>query len=151
MTSSHSVLVGRSPLATAGLGSMVGYGAFSTVYHVDGEFDQVAKISRYGVKASIEREAAVLTALKKDASVGISQLVEYKKLSITIGGINTPLPALILKPRGISAEMHLAQSVDKDKALCSIGVDMIAALDFIHQQRYTHNDVSPKNILFSKQ
>jgi Protein kinase domain len=155
MTASRSALVGRSPLPASGeLGEMVGYGGFSTVHHSTKNDTYVIKLSRSGFENDLLQEAAVLTALmqqKEDKSVvGISQLVRSTEMPVTIGGIEIRLSALILEPRGISAEMHLARSNDKEEALRAIGKDSVAALDFIHSRGYTHNDVSPKNILFNE-
>jgi len=83
---------------------------------------------------------------------GIVQLVNYKKLSVEIGGIDVPMPALILTPCGVSVELHLASQPNKDKneAVLKIGKELVAALDFIHGRGYNHNDVSPKNIMFDR-
>ncbi len=152
MTSSRSVLVCRSPLGSDELGEMVGYGAFATVHGAKQNEEYVIKTSRYGAKTLLDREAAVLTELQQKAETvsGLSYLVESKELPVTIGGIDIRLPALILAPRGISVEMHLARSDDKKRALHAIGKDISAALDFIHSRGFTHNDVSPKNILFNE-
>ena len=154
MTTSRSVLVGPSPshLNSDVLGYLIGFGSFATVHQAKGKENHVMKLSQYGAKATLERESSVLRALQGPQTapaVGIPRLVDFKKLSFSIGGIGVQLPALILAPRGISVEMHLAQNDGngKDKLL-AIGKDLMSALGFIHGKGYHHNDVSPKNILF---
>jgi hypothetical protein len=111
MTSHQSVLIGLdpSPLAPAGLGSMVGYGAFLTVHLVKEESDQVAKISQYGVKTLIVQEASVLAAPSRMSLLEFpSWLNPQSSLSLLEASI------LCFRPRGIRAEMHLVQSIGKD-------------------------------------
>jgi hypothetical protein len=152
MTSSHSVLVGPSPFASGALGQMIGFGAFATVHRSKDNDNHIIKLSRYGATAALDLEAKVLEALKRRTEKvgGIASTIECKKLSVTIGGVDVQLPALILAPLGIRVEAHLAQSDDKTKALLKIGADLAAALDFVHKCGYNHNDVTPKNILFDQ-
>lgn len=151
MTSSRVHLVGPSPFVSGAIDDRIGCGAFSTAHAARNNDRQVIKVSRHGATATLEREAKVLKKLQTP-SAGIVQLVEYKDLSVEFGGISIPMPALILTPFGISAEMHLASQVNKDKkkTLLKIGKELVAALDFIHGQGYNHNDISPKNILFDR-
>jgi Protein kinase domain len=151
MTSSRNDLVGPScPIAAKGLGGRLGFGAFATVHIATENPEHVIKVSRYGATATLLREASVLSELQEDGlNLGLSQLIARKKQAVTIGGINIELPALILAPRGISAEMRLAKCDENgvQEALLKIGEEIARALEFVHGRLYNHNDVSPKNIM----
>lgn len=155
MTTSRSDLVGLSPLGLGALGELIGFGAFAMVHNASENTEHVIRLLRYGAKVALDRESSVLRALqgqRTEPVLGISQLVASKELSFAIGGINVQLPALTLAPRGISVEMHLAQydGDGKKECLLEIGRDLVSALRFVHEQGYSHNDVSPKNILFDQ-
>jgi serine/threonine protein kinase len=154
MTSSRQDLVGPSrPVVADGLGDRLGFGAFATVHKATENPKHVIKVSRYGATVTLLQEASVLSKLQEDrrsVNFGLSQLIVRKNQAVTIGGINIELPALILAPRGISAEMHLARCGENGvkEALLKIGKEIAEALDFVHAKHYNHNDVSPKNIMF---
>jgi hypothetical protein len=153
MTSSRSVLVGPSPFASGALGQMIGFGASATVHRSKVNDNHIMKLSRYGATAVLDREAKVLKALTERTETvgGIASFIEHKKLSVTIGGVDVQLPALILAPLGIRVEAHLAQrNDDRTKVLLKIGADLVAAVDFVHKCGYSHNDVRPKNIIFNQ-
>jgi len=100
MTSSRKARVGSSPFVPGALGELIGFGAFATVDRATDNDNRAIKVSRYGAKATLDREAKVLKALQEQMSpVGIASFIDYKKLSVTIGCVDVQLPALILAPR----------------------------------------------------
>lgn len=59
MTSSHSDLVGPSPFDSDELGDPIGPGTFATICTAKDSNERVIKLSRYGVKAALDRESSV--------------------------------------------------------------------------------------------
>jgi hypothetical protein len=117
MTSSRKDIVGPSHRNVSGeLIALVGFGAFATVHTTENN-KHIVKVSRYGATAALNREAFVLQELKKDqraGTLGLSQWIATKQLKVTIGGIDAELPALVLAPRGIRVEVHLATLEDNE-------------------------------------
>jgi hypothetical protein len=156
MNSTRKDLVGPALFVSDVLGDMIGFGTFASVYKHK-KTDHVIKLSRYGGEAALARETATLQALLKkmptDSNIGIARFIGNDKVDINIGGVDVQLPALVMKPRGVSLEMHLAnmtEGKEKDNALIKFGDQLSAALEFIHANGYYHNDVSPKNIMFGR-
>jgi hypothetical protein len=113
MTTSRKDLVGPIPLKSDELGDMIGFGSFAAVYKHKKVAAHVIKLSRYGAKVALEKEAAVLEELQHDASGGgscadyIPRVVSFGYLKVETGGVDVTLPALVMEPRGISVEAKL--------------------------------------------
>lgn len=151
MTSTRKDIVGPSPFVSDALGDLLGYGSFAAVYKHKCDEKHVIKLSRYGAKALLDREALVLKELQqKSGLIGIARFVVYNDLNVSVGGVDVKLPALTTKPRGIRIEMHLAKLGDEEisREVVTIGSQLSKALEFIHCNGFLHNDISPKNILF---
>jgi serine/threonine protein kinase len=145
MTSTRKDIVGPSRFISDELGDLIGFGSFAAVYSHKNDTSLVIKLSRYGAKAGLEREAAVLKHLLEPSAPGIARFVDFKSLEINIGGVDVLLPALTTGPRGVSIQMHLAAITildKKKKELLSIGEELSCALKFIHEKGIYHNDIS---------
>jgi serine/threonine protein kinase len=80
----------------------------------------------------------------------VPTLVKSGWLSINIGGLETKLAAVVTKPLGktlITCLASLLPNRRRQLILQVVGKDIKAALDFIHERKWSHNDVSTKNIV----
>jgi RIO-like serine/threonine protein kinase len=59
MTLSRTDLVGPSRFVSDTIGDLIGFGSFAAVYSHKSDKSLVIKLSRYGAKAVLEREADV--------------------------------------------------------------------------------------------
>lgn len=136
------------------LGGLLGFGSFSSVYANDGKDEEgVIKLSRYEAKSQLLKEAQVLNQLE-DVS-GISQLVkkDVQNFIFKIGGVEAGLPALYLKPKGLSVCTHLAKFTEpkeEDAEIMKIANEAVKVLENVHKKKVTHNDPSPKNLLIDE-
>jgi serine/threonine protein kinase len=159
MTTSRKDLVGPIPLKSDELGDMIGFGSFAAVYKHKKVAAHVIKLSRYGAKVALEKEAAVLEELQHDASGGgscadyVPRVVSFGYLKVETGGVDVTLPALVMEPRGISVEAKLAKVDVNERSECllSIGENLTLALQFVHEKGYLHNDVSLKNMMYNEE
>jgi hypothetical protein len=149
MTSTRKDLVGPSVCMSTRLGNMIGFGTFAAVYKDVMNEDQVIKLSRYGAKTALKREAEVLKALCSPDFLPCC--CSSDDLEVEIGGVPFILAALVMAPLGISIEMRLAGITEgaKNSELVKMGGNIVAALAYIHGKGYVHNDISPNNIMFN--
>jgi Protein kinase domain len=147
MTSSRTDLFGPPSFEKDNdvLGEMIGYGAFSTIHRSKTSSDVVIKVSRYGARSQLDREAEVLGQLK-DID-GISQLIGLNDIDVTVSELRMTIPALSIKPFAKGVRAYLAGQDDKVLALRRIGDELSSALSHVHSRGYVHNDPSPQNIL----
>ena len=125
---------------------MVGYGTFSTI-HRTREIDSVIKVSRYGALAAIQNESDVLKTIGDNPNiVKLKEEVCYK--TFTVSDVTVSVPTITLSPFGRDVACILARNPNKTKEIIQkTASDIKKALDFTHSKDYTHNDVTPKNIL----
>ena len=135
------------------LGSMLALGAFATIYEGKDDADEgkessttIVKVSRYGATVHIENESRILRALSSPPHMceNIPKWVRAGDINVNIGGVQKQLASVTTKPRGV--DVQIALSINPT-LLASVGYHIKKALDFVHQNGYVHNDVSPKNIV----
>jgi hypothetical protein len=154
LVSRRSDLFGTEDIENDLIGTLLGHGSFSCVYSHKKDNDAVVKVSRYGAQAELEREAGVLEVLTQKMAdlqndIGIVRLLSHANLTVRIGGIERELSANILSPRGVLLERVLPSNPeDRRQQLFACGKVLKSALHFLHKHNYTHNDVSPNNIMF---
>ena len=135
---------------------MIGFGSYAAVYNHKSNADHVIKISRYGAKSNLDQEKETLKALQDDSSkIGIARFIEDEDVKVIIGGVEAKMPVLITVPRGRSLEMHIAtvEGISceyRNKELRAIGDRLSEAFDYVHENGFLHNDVSPQNIMVDK-
>jgi tRNA A-37 threonylcarbamoyl transferase component Bud32 len=136
------------------LGILLGTGAFGLAYQYLSKgaaaSDEVIKVSRFGRRKYLENEVRALQQLGSERISYVPTLVKSGWLSITIGGLKTKLPAVVTKPLGktlITCLASLLPNRRRQLILEVVGKDIKAALDFIHEKKWSHNDVSTKNIV----
>ena len=138
------------------LDTLIGHGSFSTVYTHKHKTNAVIKLSRYGETSELEREAAVLKELQQekcDLIVRASKDDTTTTVSVHLGGVEVHIPAIILEPRGFPIWTHpdLIYSETKKATVLRFGKDLQKALEFVHRRKYLHNDISPNNIMFTRE
>jgi hypothetical protein len=130
------------------LSEQLGFGSFALTYLNKRDANQVVKISRYGIKDDLVKEASILSQLKT-SSEGVVQLLREDNIMIKIGEVDVGQKALFLSPVGIPIEEYLSSlnSNVKTDALLACMHQLYSALVFIHSKYIRHNDVSPTNCL----
>jgi serine/threonine protein kinase len=153
LVSKRSDLFGGGQIDNASLGALLDKGSFSCIYSNQQNNNSVVKVSRYGVDTELKREADVLTTLKNGiggdtTSTGIVRLLSHEKLIVRVGGVDRILRANILSPRGVLIERILPLDPnERSEQLLKCGGVLKSALDYLHGHGYTHNDISPSNIM----
>jgi hypothetical protein len=155
MASTRRKLFGNPRFVSDTLNDLIGFGYFAAVYeHMNKT--QVVKLSRYGATKILEHETNVLEKLKQDGKQtnGVVQLISYKDESVTLGGVEIHLKGLTLEPRGVPLEMYLASLPEENcrtEKLQESGQQLEKALKFVHEHKYLHNDISPKNMMIHEE
>jgi Protein kinase domain len=130
------------------LESMIGFGAFASVYACHGEHrNTVLKVSRHGEMAELLQESEVLKALGSGSNFHptVRSLLDP---CVQMAGLELPIKALWLEPRAINIQWALANNWT---TLSKIGRELINCLAHVHNKGFAHNDISPKNIMVHPQ
>jgi hypothetical protein len=154
LISKGSDLFGTGNIENDSIGTLLDHGGFSCTYTNKHNVDSVVKVSRYGLKAALEREAGVLIALKNSMvgnknNAGIVCLLSHENLVVRFGDVERILSANILSPRGLLLERVLSTDPkERRQQLLYCGGVLKSALDYLHGHQYTHNDITPSSIMF---
>ena len=133
------------------LGPQIGSGGTAIVFRRKGDAASVIKVSRYGIKRGINNEREILKKLATGCTnlpKEIANTFQGNKLEVKLGCVKISLPAIELSPAGKNASAYL-NSLEKTKAL---GLRLIieginSALQYLHEKKICHCDVTPKNII----
>ena len=135
---------------------LLAWGSFSLIYKCqaqDQEEPCVKKISRYAFKKVLDNEKKVLQELRDVSHVVTLQDTDH--VNIKIGTVFEKVPSLTLTPLGLKIEIYLLNvknngTFDLSKRIKDMGAKLRTALASIHEKKYVHNDISPKNIIVHK-
>jgi hypothetical protein len=139
------------------IGKLLGSGSQGIVYAV-GEEDEdiVVKASVVGEVRYIRRELKALKKLgKPEIYKHICELRDMGRVHYTIRNTTAVVPAFVMFPKGVPARDHLHLSSEgsrqkKVEMLLLLWSNMLVALDFAHEKKVFHLDVSPRNIIYHK-
>jgi hypothetical protein len=136
------------------IGKLLGSGSQGIVYAVEEDKDIVVKASVVGEVRYIRRELKALEKLgKAEMCKHICELRDMGRVQYTIRNTTTVVPAFVMFPKGLPARDHLHLSSEgsrpkKVEMLLLLWSNMLAALDFAHEKKVFHLDVSPRNIIY---
>jgi len=132
----------------------LGTGSFSVVMGIEGEADSILKVATLTSAVHLRNEACVLRALDRENAEldewSLPVLKDETKLLLELGGIKRELPGLVLQPKGLPLLSYMRAVRDPGPVLEAVSTQIKNALDFIHERKVHHNDVSPKNMVIKE-
>jgi serine/threonine protein kinase len=130
---------------------LLGSGAYGMVMlKVDDNGKETAlKVSKYGRHRHLDDEIEILCKIRdsKTKIVNAPTLLADRTIMAYIGGVEFPLFAIESSPVGQSPLFFCNRTTEYTAVLLSVAAGIGAALKFLHDRHYAHNDVSNNNVI----
>jgi serine/threonine protein kinase len=134
------------------IGKLLGSGSQGIVYAVGDNEDIVVKASVVGEVRYIRRELKALEKLGKPKKCKhICELKGMGRVQYIIRDTIAAVPAFVMAPKGVPARDYLSSAGSRQakvEMLLLLWSNMLVALDFAHEKKVFHLDVSPRNIIY---